>query len=223
MLRARLPQSDNTCTGNTARSGGMLLSYSNSKDGKRLVQLPSKMSLRNGNSFLLQDFMSGWLNGLPSMIMYVLTLFIIHLLTLWGYQSVDVVESPELHELLLFISPHLNKVDIPHRTKLSELIMVGFKQEYLAMLKDIEVSVHHLFIISSLDSGNRTLLGGYHSQVIYGPVKTLNYIWPSLLTTQPSPQSLAISLFVLNSWPSVNSKEAIVESISARFFLQIIK
>ena len=218
MLRARLPRSDNTCAGNMARSGGMLLSYGSSKDGKRLVQLPSKMSPRNGNPFLLRDFMSGWLNGLPSMIKYVLMLFIIQLLMLWGYQSVDVVESPELRELLLFISPHLNEVDIPHRTKLSELITAGFKREYLAMLKDIEVSVHHFFIISGHDSGNRTLLGGYHSRATYGPVKTSNHIWPLLLTIQPSPQSPAISLFVLNSWPFVNSKEAIVESISARFF-----
>ena len=75
MLRARLPLLDNTFGGNMARSGGMWLFYDSSKDGRRLVHLPLRMSLGNRNPSLLQDFMRGWLDGLLSMIKYVCLLF----------------------------------------------------------------------------------------------------------------------------------------------------
>jgi hypothetical protein len=101
MLRARLPLLDNTFGGNMARSGGMWLFYDSSKDGRRLVHLPLRTSLGNGNPSLLQDFMRGWLDGLPSMIKYVCLLFNRHFLTLLNYwQSIDVIDSPELRELL---------------------------------------------------------------------------------------------------------------------------
>lgn len=121
----------------------MWLFYGSSTDGKRLVHSPLKTSLGNRKPSLLRDFMRGWLDGLPLMIKYVHLLSNRHFLTLLDHQSIDVIDSPELRELLLYISPHLDKVDIPHRTKLSELITMGFKREYFAMLKDIEVRLHN--------------------------------------------------------------------------------
>ncbi|CAA7271021.1 unnamed protein product [Cyclocybe aegerita] len=56
-------------------------------------------------------------------------------------QSLDVVDCPELRDLLLYIGVELSDDDIPHRTKLSEIITTNFKQEYMAMLLDIENSL----------------------------------------------------------------------------------
>ncbi|KAF8154648.1 hypothetical protein B0H34DRAFT_799411 [Crassisporium funariophilum] len=42
-------------------------------------------------------------------------------------QSLGVVDCPEFCDLLLLISPHLQDADIPHRTKLLELIIQDFK------------------------------------------------------------------------------------------------
>ncbi|CAA7265591.1 unnamed protein product [Cyclocybe aegerita] len=68
-------------------------------------------------------------------------------------QSLDVVDSPELRNLLLFISVDLNENDIPHRTKLGELITEGFKKAYLAMLQDIEIST-----ITADNAGNNNTM-----------------------------------------------------------------
>ncbi|KAF5378856.1 hypothetical protein D9615_006941 [Tricholomella constricta] len=48
-------------------------------------------------------------------------------------QSINVIESPELRELLLFLGTQLTDRDIPHRTKLTEIIIDCFKTEYKAM------------------------------------------------------------------------------------------
>ncbi|KAF8901531.1 hypothetical protein CPB84DRAFT_1777550 [Gymnopilus junonius] len=55
-------------------------------------------------------------------------------------QSLDVVDCPELRNLFLFIGEQLNDEDIPHRTKLSELITKAFKREYAKMINEIQHS-----------------------------------------------------------------------------------
>jgi hypothetical protein len=60
-------------------------------------------------------------------------------------QSINVVECPELRELLLYIGTDLQDRDIPHRTKLSELITSRFKLEYSRMVNEINVSSLRLF------------------------------------------------------------------------------
>lgn len=58
----------------------------------------------------------------------------------YGYfQSLDVVDCPELRDLLLFIGTELDDKDIPHRTKLSEIITTQFKAEYAKMVLEIQV------------------------------------------------------------------------------------
>ncbi|KAJ7735047.1 hypothetical protein B0H16DRAFT_1765616 [Mycena metata] len=53
-------------------------------------------------------------------------------------QSLDVVDCPELRDLLLFIGAQLEDRDIPHRTKLSQLISDRFQVEYKAMIREIQ-------------------------------------------------------------------------------------
>ncbi|KAJ7687279.1 hypothetical protein B0H17DRAFT_885558, partial [Mycena rosella] len=42
--------------------------------------------------------------------------------------------------LLLFIGAQLQDADIPHRTKLSQLISARFQVDYAAMLREIQVA-----------------------------------------------------------------------------------
>ncbi|PPR02336.1 hypothetical protein CVT24_011679 [Panaeolus cyanescens] len=53
-------------------------------------------------------------------------------------QSMNVVDSPELWDLLLYIGEHLEDKDIPHRTKISDLITEAFEQEKAAMIDKIK-------------------------------------------------------------------------------------
>jgi hypothetical protein len=53
------------------------------------------------------------------------------------FQSLDVVDCPELRDLLLFIGAELQNEDISHRTKKSELISKQFQVEYEKMIKEI--------------------------------------------------------------------------------------
>ncbi|KAF7974202.1 hypothetical protein HWV62_13164 [Athelia sp. TMB] len=52
-------------------------------------------------------------------------------------QSINVVECPELCELLLYLNQDLLDADLPHRTKLTELIFEGFQCELEASKEDI--------------------------------------------------------------------------------------
>ena len=53
----------------------------------------------------------------------------------------NVADCPELRDLLLFIgSDVLVDSDIPHRTKLTGLIVENFKREYQRMIDDIQVN-----------------------------------------------------------------------------------
>ena len=56
-----------------------------------------------------------------------------------GLQSINVVDCPELRDLLLFIGAELQEKDIPHRTKLAQLITERFQIEYKQILKELEV------------------------------------------------------------------------------------
>ncbi|KAJ6620952.1 hypothetical protein B0H10DRAFT_2432551 [Mycena sp. CBHHK59/15] len=54
-------------------------------------------------------------------------------------QSIDVVDCPELRNLLLFVGAQLEDEDIPHRTMLSKLIAERFQVEYNKMIREIQV------------------------------------------------------------------------------------
>jgi len=51
----------------------------------------------------------------------------------------NVVESPELRDLLLFIGTDLTERDIPHRANLSELIVSQYRAEYAKLMVEIQV------------------------------------------------------------------------------------
>jgi hypothetical protein len=75
-------------------------------------------------------------------------------------QSLDVVDSPELRDLLIFIST-LDDGDIPHRSKLSELITKAFKKEYMEMTTEIEVTASPFYSISCFDIRRNTHVNFY--------------------------------------------------------------
>ncbi|CAA7268998.1 unnamed protein product [Cyclocybe aegerita] len=95
-------------------------------------------------------------------------------------QSINVVDCPELRDLLLYISVDLKDSDIPHRTKLSELITEAFKREYARMLLNIQtlegymaVTVH--YAAKSKETGNlliRTQLVAFRQ--LYGSHSGIN-------------------------------------------------
>jgi len=57
------------------------------------------------------------------------------------YQSVNVVDSPELRDLLTFISYEVTDAMIPHRTRLTQLIVENFKVQYENLHSEIQVSI----------------------------------------------------------------------------------
>lgn len=69
--------------------------------------------------------------------MYGLYLFAAVLILL--LQSVNVVESPELRDLLLYIGAELEEADIPHRTRLMGLITERYIYEHKAMVDEMKV------------------------------------------------------------------------------------
>lgn len=55
-------------------------------------------------------------------------------------QAPNVADSPELRDLLLYIGAELlADADLPHRTKLTELIRKRFKMEYQKIIEELKV------------------------------------------------------------------------------------
>lgn len=96
----------------------------------------------------MRDSTTGSQNGLQLMIRYTDCLYLPFCTNATCSQSLDVVDFPELWDLLLLIGAQLEDHDIPHHTKLSEMITTRFKTEYNKMVEDI--SVHNLCICWSL-------------------------------------------------------------------------
>ncbi|KAF8831071.1 hypothetical protein HHX47_DHR1000060 [Lentinula edodes] len=74
-------------------------------------------------------------------------------------QSIAVVECPEFWDLLWYTGTELEESDIPHRTKLSELIDKRFKSEYNKVIDEIRNSLGRLAITG--DIWSRINLEGY--------------------------------------------------------------
>lgn len=49
------------------------------------------------------------------------------------------MDSPELRDLLLFIGRDLEDGDIPHRTKISEMITQSYITEYQKLVEELQV------------------------------------------------------------------------------------
>jgi hypothetical protein len=98
--------------------------------------------------FRLKGFTKGFFDGLLLTTRYVFILWRHGNIQLFIYifQSINVVDCPELRELLLFIGTEIEDYDIPHRTKLSELITSRFKVEYNRMIEDINVRFRPFYL-----------------------------------------------------------------------------
>ncbi|KAI0058625.1 hypothetical protein BV25DRAFT_1146104 [Artomyces pyxidatus] len=55
-------------------------------------------------------------------------------------QSISVIDSPELRDLLLFVGIELVDGEIPHRTKLTQMIFERCHREYASVVAEIRVS-----------------------------------------------------------------------------------
>jgi len=64
---------------------------------------------------------------------------------LTALQSINVIECPEFHYLLCLLHKDLRETDIPHRTKLCELILEVWKFYFQVVKQDLAVSTrsHH--------------------------------------------------------------------------------
>ncbi|KAF5387624.1 hypothetical protein D9615_000715 [Tricholomella constricta] len=74
-------------------------------------------------------------------------------------QSINVIESPELRDLLLFIGTELTENNLPHRTKLTEIIVESFKKEYAELMNDIQNALGRVSLTS--DGWSRTSLSSH--------------------------------------------------------------
>ena len=54
-------------------------------------------------------------------------------------QSINVVECPEFRDLILYASDHLQDIDIPHRTMLTELIKERCAVDFGAVVEELKV------------------------------------------------------------------------------------
>ncbi|KAF5332789.1 hypothetical protein D9611_005171 [Ephemerocybe angulata] len=69
-------------------------------------------------------------------------------------QSLDVVDCPELRDLLLYLNATLEESDLPHRTKVAQLVTESFAREYKNMVNDISNSLGRVAFTSDIWSRN---------------------------------------------------------------------
>lgn len=60
------------------------------------------------------------------------------------YQSINVIESPLFRRLLLLLRESLHEKDIPHRTKMRELIMQSWEDLIGTLKQEVTVRYYHL-------------------------------------------------------------------------------
>ncbi|KAF4617427.1 hypothetical protein D9613_006423 [Agrocybe pediades] len=65
-------------------------------------------------------------------------------------QSLNVVECPELRDLLLYLNFDLTDRDIPHRTKLTQLIFESYHREWKKLVSDLQNSEGRISFTSDL-------------------------------------------------------------------------
>lgn len=56
------------------------------------------------------------------------------------YKAPNVIDCPELRDLLIFVSADLTEADIPHRSMVTKLIIENFQKEYEKLCKEIQVN-----------------------------------------------------------------------------------
>ena len=63
------------------------------------------------------------------------------------FQSINIVECHEFHDLLLLLREDLQDKDIPHCTKIHESIIMAWKSWFLGLKSELVVSTTNLFEI----------------------------------------------------------------------------
>jgi hypothetical protein len=55
------------------------------------------------------------------------------------FQSLNVVETQELRDLLLYLNADLKDGDIPHRTKLTRITFESYHREWKKLVEELQV------------------------------------------------------------------------------------
>ncbi|GLB37952.1 putative encoded by [Lyophyllum shimeji] len=65
-------------------------------------------------------------------------------------QSINVIDSPELRDLLLYVGTQLDEDDLPHRTKLTQLIYERFQVEFKKLIEELKNAAGRISFTSDL-------------------------------------------------------------------------
>ncbi|GLB45637.1 putative encoded by [Lyophyllum shimeji] len=65
-------------------------------------------------------------------------------------QSINVIDSPELRDLLLYVGTQLDEDDLPHRTKLTQLIYERFQLEFKKLIEELKNAAGRISFTSDL-------------------------------------------------------------------------
>ncbi len=96
-------------------------------------------------------------------------------------KALNIVECPEFRQLLLLLCNDLQDSQIPHRTKLRELVLQAWSQYFQALRRDLAACSLPSFLTSS-QFVFRLLWGRYLLRWIRGLIKIIEVISPSLPT-----------------------------------------
>lgn len=57
------------------------------------------------------------------------------------FQAINIIEHQEFRDLILYLNAELDDDDIPHRTYLTEQILLRFRDVYQELVKQLQVRV----------------------------------------------------------------------------------
>jgi hypothetical protein len=137
-------------------------------------------------------------------------------------QSINVADNKEFREFVLFGRDDITDVDLPHRTKLTELINKEYETQHAVLVKELAVPFDHNGLLCALVL-IMLYINSHHWAVsrslqIYGVILILHHIWGlvSISVLKISVTALPCCPIYL---PSVLFPEATVERIWPGFFL----
>jgi hypothetical protein len=97
---------------------------------------PDKFDEATFHRFLVRFIVADDQVGSPLTILTVLTFLPFPIL-----KAINLVECPEFRQLLILLRSDLKDATIPHRTKLRELVIDGWKQRFQVLRRELEVSL----------------------------------------------------------------------------------
>lgn len=97
-------------------------------------------------------------------------------------KAINVIESPELRDIFVYLKPDLENDDIPHRINVRSKVLEIYDQEYKKMAADVRVCDALPTKSPHCNFCPRMHWGVFHSQAIAGQTPILFPTWLSLPT-----------------------------------------